>query len=191
MKAFKYKPYTGQKAPFTIGLEPLDPENWLEPDDKLPRYLKEKAALLSDRHDDVFRARADTLDAQQEALDLLAVYLPDRYPDLYRADGDKLDILLAGTSVCLRKPDRQPLETAARLIQDDLVIMRAGPNGYELVAAAVCFPSSWMLAEKFGLALEAIHRPVPGYDGKMARRMNLIPTVVDYDSSDRVFALFG
>ena len=38
----------------------------------------------------------------------------------------------------------------------------------------VCFPSSWSLEEKFGLSLDAIHEPVPGYAGKMARRMNLI-----------------
>jgi len=174
MKPFKYTPYTTRKAPFTIGLEPLDPDLWLEPDHLLPHYLKEKDAILASRRDDAFRAHPDTLDAQQKVLDLVADYLPDHYPDLYRAKADCIEIVPTGTAVPLHHPDTPPLERAARLVQDDLVIMRPGANGYELVAAAVCFPSSWTLSEKFGLPLDAIHRPVPGYDGKMARRMDLI-----------------
>jgi len=174
MQPFKHTPYAGTKAPFTIGLEPLEPDRWIEPDGNLPRYLREKAALFSARHDDVFRAHPDTLAAQQEALDLLVAHLPDRHPDTYRLQGEAIEISPTGERVPLRCADRQPLETAARLVQDDLVIMRRGPDGHELVAAAVCFPSSWRLADKFGLPLDRIHRPVPGYDGKMAKRMDLI-----------------
>lgn len=174
MKTFKYTPYTTQKAPFTIGLEPLDPNRWLEPDHLLPRYLDEKQAILADRRDDAFRVLPDTWDAQQKVLDLVADFLPKHHPDLYRATADSIEILPAGRSVPLRHPGRPPLEIAAGLIQDDLVIMRPGADGYELVAAAVCFPSSWALSEKFGQPLDSIHRPVPGYDGKMARRLNLI-----------------
>lgn len=174
MKPFKYTPYATPKAPFTIGLEPLDPNCWLEPDHLLPHYLNEKEAIFADRRDDAFRVRSDTLDAQQKVLDLVAGFLPKHHPDLYHLDGDRIEILSAGRSVPLKQQDKPPLEIAASLIQDDLVIMRPGANGYELVAAAVCFPSSWTLSEKFGLPLDSIHRPVPGYDGKMARRLNLI-----------------
>lgn len=174
MKPFKYTPYATKKAPFTIGLEPLDPANWIEPDHLLPRYLNEKAVLLANRRDDVFRAHADTVEAQQKTLDLLVDFLPKHHPDLYRTNAGSIEILPADSAILLKTTDKPPLEIAASLVQDDLVIMRPGPNGYELVAAAVCFPSSWMLSEKFGLPLESIHRPVPGYDGKMARRMNLI-----------------
>lgn len=174
MKTFKYTPYATPKAPFTIGLEPLDPNCWLEPDHLLPHYLNEKEAILADRRDDAFRVRLDTLVAQQKVLDLVAGFLPKHHPDLYRAKTDCIEILPADRSVTLQDPSRPPLEIAASLIQDDLVIMRPGTDGYELVAAAVCFPSSWTLSEKFGRPLDTIHRPVPGYDGKMAHRLNLI-----------------
>lgn len=174
MTSFRYTPYADSKVPFTIGLEPLDPTRWIEPDQNLPHYLAEKTNLLSTRRDDVFQARTDTVAAQQEVLDLLVDYLPKHHPDYYRSDGMRMEVLPVKQEVSLQDPGKPPLEIAAGLIQDDLVIMRPGHEGYELVAASVCFPSSWMLSEKFGRTLEAIHEPVPGYEGKMARRMNLI-----------------
>ncbi|MEM1047538.1 MAG: DUF3445 domain-containing protein [Pseudomonadota bacterium] len=171
---FRYTPYAGRKTPFSIGLEPLDPDAWLEPDRNLGRYLDEKQHLFATRYDDVFRARPDTEDAQSEVLDMLASYLPARHDDIYSIETDGMRIAGPGRVVSLTDPDRPPLERAARLVQDDLVLMRKGPKGYELAAAAVCFPSSWTLAEKFDRPLDAIHAPVPGYEGKMARRLNLI-----------------
>ncbi len=171
---FRYTPYAGRKTPFSIGLEPLAPDDWLEPDGNIDRYLDEKQHLFATRYDDVFRARPGTEAAQSEVLDLLVDYLPSRHPDRYAVEGDRIRI--AGSDRCeaFRDPACPPLERAARLVQDDLVLMRKGPEGYELAAAAVCFPSSWTLAEKFDRALDAIHAPVPGYEGKMARRLNLI-----------------
>jgi hypothetical protein len=56
-----------------------------------------------------------------------------------------------------------PLETAARLVPEDLCLMRRTGTGYVLAAACVCFPSRWRLADKIGRTLGAIHGPVPGY----------------------------
>jgi hypothetical protein len=56
-----------------------------------------------------------------------------------------------------------PLETAARLVPEDLCVMRGTDAGYVLAAACVCFPSRWRLADKIGRSLAGIHAPVPGY----------------------------
>ena len=45
--------------------------------------------------------------------------------------------------------------------------MRKKPSGWNLVAASLCFPSSWSLAEKFGKPLSDIHRPVPGANDRL------------------------
>ena len=174
MSAFRYSPYTGDKTPFSIGLAPIDPAEWIETDRNLCRYLAEKDRLLAEDRERVFRAKPETIDAQQETLELVTEFLPRRYPDLYRETASGIEIVSAGNIVGIAGFSDRPLEAAARLVQDDLVLMRRGEKGYELVAACVCFPSSWSLAEKFGRSLDAIHEPVPGYAGRMARRMNLI-----------------
>src|SRR5699024_2506515 len=46
-------------------------------------------------------------------------------------------------------------------------------------AGALCFPSSWLLREKFGRSLQDIHAPVPGF-GRGARNEELIQRMFDY-----------
>ena len=45
MKLPTYTPYDGTARPFTIGLMPLDSGRWIEPDDELERYIREKKRL--------------------------------------------------------------------------------------------------------------------------------------------------
>jgi hypothetical protein len=156
-------PYDGSAIPFTIGLKPLDPAEWIEPDAFLAEHLDQKEALFANARDAVFAAEPATLAAQDEVLALLADHLTERFPDLYRRHGEVIEIVPAGRSVALDAEPDTPLVTAARLVQEDLVLMRKSESGWRLVGAALCFPSSWSLAEKFGRPLDEIHAPVPGF----------------------------
>ncbi|WP_181706610.1 heme-dependent oxidative N-demethylase family protein [Chthonobacter rhizosphaerae] len=173
MPQFAHTPYDGSKKPFTIGLAPLDVSTWIEPDDHLPVHLAEKTRLYAERRDMVFAAEAGTEAAQREVFDALAAHLPARFPDVYRVEGGRLHVAPAGMSVPLR-PEEPPILAASRVVQEDLVLMRRDERGWRLVAAALCFPSSWSLKEKFGRTLDEIHGPVPDYAGAMAARMNRI-----------------
>jgi hypothetical protein len=170
MPAFAHTPYDGSKAPFTIGLSPLDPGRWIEPDERLVATLAEKAFQFENRRAVVFAEEPETRAAQAEVLAALTDHLPARFPDLYARTG--ADITVTGRTVPLASED-PPLLTAARLVPEDLVLMRRGDDGWRIAAAALCFPSSWSLAEKFGLSLDGIHAHVPGYPA-MAARMTRI-----------------
>lgn len=50
----------------------------------------------------------------------------------------------------------------AASIEPDLVLLQPGPLGANMVAAAVCFPSSWAPEDKLGHTLDEIHGVVPG-----------------------------
>ncbi len=60
-------------------------------------------------------------------------------------------------------PSAHPIEQAARLIQEDLVVLERGASDWHLTAACVCFPTRWDLASKRGLSMADIHVPVPRY----------------------------
>lgn len=149
--------------PFTVGLKAFDPENWIVPDAHLAAQVREKVEHFATRHAAVFAAEPDTLEAQAEVLEMLLDYLPKRYPDLWRVDGNEVTIVPAGLTYRVDEFADRPLELACRLIQDDLVLMRKGEGGYRIAAAAVCFPSTWILADKFGKAIADVHGPVPGF----------------------------
>lgn len=175
-------PYDGSSRPFTIGLKPIGPRDLIEPDALLHAYLAEKERLIGERLDDVFAAEPGTEDCQAEILDMLADHLPAVFPEIWRRDGAVMTI--AGASgagarmVDLSDNSQPPLLTAARLVQEDLVVMRKGEDGWRLAVACVCFPSSWTLAEKFSRPLQHIHRPVPGF-GAGTRNAEIVTRIFD------------
>lgn len=161
-----HTPYDGSSKPFTVGLKPLDPARWIEIDEHREAYLAEKRRLYAEIPDKVFLAETATEDAQQEVLDLIATHLARHCPDL----GQR--------AMSAHEDERPPLKAASLLVQEDLVLMRRGEDGWRLVAASLCFPSSWSLEEKFGKPLQDIHTPVPGF-GRGTRTADIITRIFD------------
>ncbi len=185
---FAHTPWDGSDPAFRIGLKPLDLGDWLEVDDQLEFYLGEKARLIAEHGDGVFLAELGSEAAQAEVLALISAYLPFRYPGVYRRD-DGVMRIGPRRSVRLDAPGSPALAIAASLVQEDLVLMRRGEDGWRLCAASLCFPSSWSLKAKFGKRLDEIHRPVPGF-GPGSRNASLMARIFDNLSADRpVFRL--
>jgi hypothetical protein len=173
-----HTPYDGSSRPFTIGLKPLDLAEWIEVDRHLEAYLVEKDRLEAGHGEAIFAAEPGTGDAQHEVLSLLAEHLTRCFPEIYRRSDDAMHIGSEGRMVDLAKSGEPPLKIAARLVQEDLVLMRRGEEGWRLAAASLSFPSSWSLAEKFGKPLRDIHRPVPQF-GPGTRSDDLIERMFD------------
>ena len=99
-----------------------------------------------------------------------------RFPSHYRRANGAIENLVTGERFDLAAWSERPLELAGRLVQEDLCLMQKDTAGYRLVAAVLCFPAHWRLADKLGRPLVLIHEPVPGFAERLA------PTV------DRFFA---
>jgi hypothetical protein len=171
----KHIPFDGSQPLFKIGLEPLDLADWIEVDEHLDFYLDEKARLKTLYGDKVFVAEAGTELAQQEALDLLTFHLVKHHQDTHC---DETGFLKAGAHSIELNAALPPLEIASQLVQEDLLLMRKGENGWRLAAASLCFPSSWSLLEKFSKPLDEIHKPVPGF-GPGSRNAEMIFRIFD------------
>lgn len=169
-----HTPYSGSSIPFTIGLRPATGPDWLEIDRYYPDMVAEKDRLIAAKPDEVFAAEPGTEAAQDEAArligDAFALRLEKLPPDLRD--------LVERRRVSLASCDEAPLQRIARSVQEDLVLMRRGDDGWRLAAASLCFPSSWSLREKFGKPLTRIHTPVPGF-GPGSRNDRLVERIFD------------
>jgi dimethylamine monooxygenase subunit A len=175
--SFTHTPYDGTSSPFTIGLTPLDLNEWIETDDALEVYLREKDRLFAAHPEIIFVEELGTRAAQEEVLKILVSWLLEHRSAIYRAENNA--ILIAGTGRRVRLDGSvPPLLTAARLVQEDLVLMRKDESGWRLAAASLSFPSSWSLREKFGRPMHEIHAPVPGF-GAGTRNAELIERMFD------------
>lgn len=151
-----HTPWAGRHRPFTIAMAPLPEGEWLEVDDRREADLAQKCTILATAPD-AFMAEPGTVAAQKEAAAMIAAHLSARGLGPGREDDAP-----AGAP---------PLMRAALTVQDDLVLMRRGEAGWRLAAAALCFPSSWSLSEKFGQPLDSLHESVPGWAGPMGTRV--------------------
>ena len=135
-----------------------------------------KTQLLAKHHQDVFSAMPNTNAAGDEVLAMVRQHLTKYHHD--HAHGDHAhddhphDDRMAPADAGLH-----PLDRAARLVSEDLLLLAPFADAatddatvvkWHLVAASLCFPAHWVLAEKMGKPLAAIHDPVPHYDERLA-----------------------
>ena len=67
---------------------------------------------------------------------------------------------------------------AARLAQEDFLILEQTGDGHVLTSAVLCFPASWSLHQKIGRNMLRIHEPVDRYDDGIAKRVNRVMDVL-------------
>ena len=87
-----------------------------------------------------------------------------------------MDNLVTGESfdVVTRPLFEDPMQTAARMVQDDLALMfERGDGQYYLLAGAILLAGFWRLEDKFGMPLSEIHTSgkVPGFRDKLEKGM--------------------
>jgi hypothetical protein len=105
-------------------------------------------------------------------------HLPNRFPEIYRPSPDGIGIAGLPSLSAAEMQALPPLQAASLLVQEDLILMRQGVDGWRLAAGSLCFPSSWTLTEKFGKPMHEIHGPVPDF-GAGTRMNELISRMFD------------
>jgi dimethylamine monooxygenase subunit A len=171
-------PFEDPPFRLSMGLLKISDEEWFEIFDLQERALQmdEKRRLLSEHHNSVFLADPSSLAASTEVLNLMHEHLPAVRPDLYSRTHQTiklkphLNFKEETLSTNLQTNEIHPLDLAARLVQEDMIIMlppesmkNQSSKGWWLAAGSVAFPSRWSLRDKFGLPMDMIHAPVPFY----------------------------
>ena len=164
----RYRPFVDGPWRLAMGIKTLDLQEWIEIDGRFAAQLAERKRLLAERRSDVLAGLPESGPGQRELLALLLDHLPRRFPEHYRRVEGAIENLRTGERFALAASDDAPLELAGRLVQEDLCLMQRGDGGYRLVAAVLCFPAHWRLADKLGRPLQAIHEPVPGFGERLA-----------------------
>jgi dimethylamine monooxygenase subunit A len=163
-----YLPFVSGKWRMVPGLVALDLSTWIEIDQALGDELALKEQLLQERYPEVFASLPGSELAQAEVLESLLTHLCHYFPQYYDREENQIRNLVTQQVWKINDFEAAPLDLAGRLVQEDLCLLRPGVSGYELVAASVCFPSRWRLADKMGRCLGQIHAPVPGYAEKLS-----------------------
>lgn len=101
----------------TMGLEPLEMEDWIEIDVFYEEEMALRREILETRKAVAIASYPEATEANWEVLDMLAAFLPVRFPTMFRRDGSMLHNLLTGESFNITDKSLDPLEVSSRLIQ--------------------------------------------------------------------------
>ena len=187
-----------EEPPFrlSMGLLKIPEGEWFEILDQQERafQMAEKRKLLDNHHDDVFMAGPSASMASIEVLNLMLKHLPFIRPDLYSRKSNTIRLRPHSGfeeeewSTDLKTNGIHPLDLAARLVQEDLIIMLPSETkqartsaGWWLAAGSVAFPSRWSLKKKFGLPMDIIHAPVPFYKEQLQTTVGNFFDQMPYD----------
>ncbi|SEF99592.1 heme-dependent oxidative N-demethylase family protein [Jhaorihella thermophila] len=157
-KTIPYDAFAPRRLP---GIAPLDSSDWLIRDEAFAGQMALRDELVATRRDAVIALDAAAEPAAQELLDTALTHA-------YAGAAERVT-RPDGATVPIDRAD--PMGTLARLVQEDLCILEKRGGEHMLTAAALCFPASWSLAEKFRRPLTTIHDPVADYDPNIAARV--------------------
>ncbi|KAK4653345.1 hypothetical protein QC762_512460 [Podospora pseudocomata] len=179
-KPLPYRPFRyGPVYHVTMGLRKAQYEDWIELDNQFPKYHAEKQKRIALRGDKSCKTHPEAYPAAMELLQEFREYLPARYPSLYQKTEKGVKNLWSGEDFDFEGDEQgrlveDPMQMAARLVQDDLAIMIEREDGnYYLLAGATLLPGFWRLEDKFGMGLSEIHTSgdVPQYKEKLEKGM--------------------
>lgn len=176
-KPIPYRPFKyGPKYFITMGLRSMKWDDWIELDNHYLRYHADKARRITERGPKCSKTAPEAMDAAIELLEELISYLPQRYPSMFSKTptGITNSITHESFNTTARPLPEDPMQTCARLIQDDLALMLERPDGeYYLLAGSILLAGFWRLEDKFGMRLSDIHTSgdVPGYKEKLEKGM--------------------
>lgn len=166
-------PWTDQLSARLPGLQPVAEGEWLQRDDAFADQMAYRDTLLAERRADVVAELPDVHPAEHELLAAVLTHIANdpgytrNGASITRPDG--VTIALDG--------DR-PLVTAARLIQEDMLVLEKGASAHLLAFGVLCFPASWTLRQKVGRSMAGIHTPVERIDAQMDKRIERVLTAL-------------
>ncbi|RYN21784.1 hypothetical protein AA0113_g10014 [Alternaria arborescens] len=173
-----YRPFRHGPNFVTMGIRKMHWNEWIEMDSNFIPYHDAKVRELEK---DV-ASRVQYVDNEVtrlacfEVLEELTQYLTHRYPEVFQLHGNILrNTITAEEFQYPASTPREAMVTAAKLVQDDLVVMVLNDDGhYHIDAGAVCLPGFWRLTEKYRMSLDELHieAGVPHYQEKLQKAMN-------------------
>lgn len=167
------RPWASLQGMRLPGLMPLAPDDWLVRDEVFAAQMACRDRLVAEKADEVIALQPGGEAAAEELLAELLEYLAGR-PGYEIAPGS----VLRPDGVRVALGAAPALETCARLVQEDLLLMQKPGETHDLVGGTLCFPALWRLREKVGRSLLEVHRPVAPYTGDLSSRVERVLSVL-------------
>ncbi|KAL8946136.1 MAG: hypothetical protein Q9222_007427 [Ikaeria aurantiellina] len=124
-KPLPYRPFRHGPYHITMGLRTMQWDEWIELDNHYLRFHGDKKRRIEERGEKCCKTAPEAYDGAVELLEELCDYLPQRYPTLFQTTPTGIRNIITNEDfdITTRPLPEDPMQTAGRLIQDDLAII--------------------------------------------------------------------
>ncbi|RYG38171.1 DUF3445 domain-containing protein [bacterium] len=150
--------------------------------DDLGHFLENKRRGLRERRGKYARAFRLDREVEAAAARLIAERLASEHPDRFRARTDEGELILTLDDTTWQLPSRgdgASLDLLARLVGEDLAVVRRDGEIDWTAYLHVCAPSHWAPEDKIGRSFFETHHPIPGFERVNAASKGLIKAMVE------------
>jgi dimethylamine monooxygenase subunit A len=147
-----------------------------------PRLIEAKRLALRERRGKYVRAFRLGSEVERAVAGLIAARLATEYPDEFsRGSGGDDPTLRRGDVewTLAARGDGASLDLLARLVPEDLAVVRTEEGRDWNAYLHVCAPARWAAEDKIGRSFFDTHVPVPGFDRANAAAAGLVRSMVE------------
>lgn len=169
MSVAKYYPFSAERGRLRLGLSAIEFSEWIQYEEDFVDRVNEKEDLIKVKGEQVLSALPGSLLVQQEFLNLVLENIQLHHADKFVVSNNEISSKETNKRYIVDDFSSKPLELISYLAADDYCLLEEDGEDYKLVAASVCAPTWWSLAEKMGKPLASIHAPIGGLEEKIGR----------------------
>lgn len=162
---------------FSQGIKKSTKQDWI----RIDRNYLERTALrkkLLAEHTDICVGTSETANPAVRELyeEIMLDLLPKRFPSMFGIKGDMFHNLANGTRHCISsalQDHASMLRHLAENVEEDFYFMVPdAQDEFVLQGFVACFPQGLLPSAKVGMSVSEIHKPVPGYEGRLKKGVN-------------------
>ena len=154
-------------------------------DSELEKYQQNKRNALRERRGKYALAWKLDREVEQAVIDFFVTRLAAEYPDRFVADWEgEYRVLESDDRRWTLPPSRSDrasaaLDLLARLVQEDVAVVRTMDESDWIAYLHLCSPSHWAAEEKIGRSFFETHAPVPHFERVNAASAGLVDAMIN------------
>lgn len=174
---FYHGHYVLQTLIFSQGIKKSAKQDWIRIDRNYLERTALRKKLVAD-HPEICVGTSEIANPAIRELyeEVMLDLLPKRFPTMFRIKGDMFHNFVTGgrhriSSALLDHASM--LQHLAENVEEDFYFMVPDAQGeFVLQGFVACFPQGLLPSAKVGMSVSEIHKPVPGYEGRLKKGVN-------------------
>ena len=174
---FSHGHYVLQTLTFSQGIKKSTKQDWIRIDRSYLERTALRKKLLAD-HPEICVGTSEMANPAIHELyeEVMLDLLPRRFPTMFRIEGDMFYNFVTGgrhriSSALLDHASM--LQHLAENVEEDFYFMVPdAQDEFVLQGFVACFPQGLLPSAKVGMSVSEIHKPVPGYEGRLKKGVN-------------------